>query len=269
MPPNDANGQTSAVLTLRLGRTEPALYVLPDIGGNLIYARNIIAHLEPDRPVFGLRLPPLGEAGLGMAVLADHMAATLQAAAPNEAHCLMGHSFAGLLAYETACALERLGARVGVVALIDTGVPPGPAKTRVIRLLKGLRNSLRRLAGRPVPAASADVLECPGYASFDLRRHSDAHRQIIASLYDTMTSYYPGPFGGPLLLIRGDSRASFGRSDLGWTRHVKGGVETCWVAGGHLELVRNDACARQVAHAIERAMGDMGTKGGMGSDRFF
>ncbi|MGV8985946.1 MAG: thioesterase domain-containing protein [Cypionkella sp.] len=244
------------ILTLRPGHSGEALHVLPDIGGNFLYSRLLTRHLAPDRPILGLKLPgiPVAELALmPMEQLADRLAAALDVANPGGPHHLLGHSFAGLLAFETARALERRGSRAGLVAILDTGVPSGWLGRHVGQVLASVRRAGQRLRKTAQPA-SALVLCFPGYATFNLGNHPVALRAIIKALYGMMIAYRPGPYSGPVLVIRGAGRAERGPADLGWSRLAKGGVVSADVEADHLGLVREDASARRVAGLVEQAL---------------
>ncbi len=245
------------VQKLRPGTSGEPLYVMPDIGGNFLYSRLMTRHLAPDRPVFGLKLPAVPVAKLAlqpMEQLADQLAAALHEANPSGPHHILGHSFAGLLAFETARALERRGSRAGLVAILDTGVPPGWPRRAFGRVKHAVRHA-RLLRRRPTEVSAPDmVLTCPGYATFHLSNHPIAVRDIIRALYAMMIAYRPAPYSGPVLVLRAALPKPTGRPDLGWSRFVAGSVMSADVAADHLGLVREDAAARQVAEHIEKAL---------------
>jgi thioesterase domain-containing protein len=256
-----------AVFTLRSGGALPPIHVFPDIGGNHLYARQAALSFDPARPVLGLRLPgltPQALSAIGIEALAERFADALEAARPGAPHHLLGHSFAALLAFETACALQRRGARAGVVALIDAPPPPGAVRRAWLGLQGAVRRAWRTRRLRAAPCAQR--LAEPGFAAFDLASFAPAYRAIISGLYGAMIRYRPRRHPVRVLVVRaGDGR--FGRlagglagglacerRDLGWSRFAAGGVTVVDVPGDHLSVVRDPRFARQVARAIETAM---------------
>lgn len=252
MQPFDGQSPLGRIHTLRPGNTGEAIHALPDIGGNLFYIGALIPYFAADRPILGLTLPPLNPKALAaetMETLAERTARALEDALPGRRHHLLGHSFAGLLAYETARALHRLGARPGLVAILDTGVPPGGLG----RAASQLRYFAKRILGRIGPHA-AGVLASPGYATFDLRKHPAAYRDVIASLYGAMVRYRPAPYSGSVTVFRSAANGIWAPMDLGWSRLAKGGVVIVNVDGDHLAMVRRSECARTVASSIEHIL---------------
>ncbi len=90
-----------------------------------VYFHNLVRHLGPDQPVYGLRyamgarlrkpipLPMIED-------LAAHYIEELRRIQPHGPYFLIGHSFGGLVAYEMAQQLTAKGQQVGSVALLDT-----------------------------------------------------------------------------------------------------------------------------------------------------
>jgi hypothetical protein len=74
-----ATGTSSpALVPLRSRGHKPPLFLLPGAGGNIFGYRRFVQHLDPDRPVYGLRYPDAGPAA-GAALRIEDLAADLVA----------------------------------------------------------------------------------------------------------------------------------------------------------------------------------------------
>lgn len=243
-----------AIVLLKPGAQRKPLLVMPDIGGNLLYARLIVQHLTDDRPVMGLRLPGnlTTDARLGtLSALGMTLVESIRTSGAEEPHHLVGHSFAGLLAYETARLLRADGARVGVVALIDTPAPPRP----LYRPLRRARRALAALKRGKWPVRSLpDTLSEPGFASFDLAGRPEALRAVIRTLYGAMIVYRPNPSDLHLTVLRADADDPGDAEDLGWVRLVGRNVTTVAIPGNHLSITVEAEPAARIAQVLQAAM---------------
>ena len=236
------------IYALKQGGSHEPLFVLPDLGGNSLYVRKILPCLSQDRSVLAFRLPAAALPAETVETIAEKIASMIAKEYPRNRHHLLGHSFAGLLAYETARALERIGENVGCVFLLDTPVPRRDMTHLPSWFAHWTRRTLRRLIS---PATRADYLFRPGYIAIDLDRHPAAYREIIRSLYGAMTRYAPEPYGGSIVLFRSTMNGIGAGRALGWSRLVRGAIEVVDIEGSHLAMVRDDGQAKKIAHEIE------------------
>lgn len=143
----------------------------------------------------------------------------------------------------------RRGAQPGLVAILDTNVPPLSRFTRSVAVVEGFGIRLLHVLKRKRRWSSRNLLASPGYATFDLARYPEGYRNIIATLYGAMVRYRPEPYSGNVVVFRSAENGLFTPKDLGWSRLAK--VLTIDVAGDHLAMVRNVESARTVATTIE------------------
>jgi thioesterase domain-containing protein len=240
--------QGNDIYVLKHGGSKEPLFVLPDLGGNSLYTKKILPRLVEGRPVLAFRLKSASLPAETVETIAEKIAMMIAKEYPRQRHHLLGHSFAGFLAYETAKALERLGANVGRVFLLDTPVPRHDVTHLPSWLAHWTRLAFRRLNS---PASSEGYLFKPGYIAIDLNRHPAAYREIIRSLYSAMTRYTPKPFCGSIVLFRSTSNGIGAGRTLGWSRLVRGDIEVIDIGGTHLDMVRDDERANFVAQKIE------------------
>ena len=50
------HGLPPTIFPLRRAEGQTSVFFLPDVGGNVLYARKIVPHLEPGLDVYGIRL---------------------------------------------------------------------------------------------------------------------------------------------------------------------------------------------------------------------
>ncbi len=165
-------------------------------------------------------------------------------------YALGGHSFGGLVAFETACRLRGAGESVELLVVLDTSAPLGGrqiarrvraqrerieedaparglARTAVVgtRAVRALAGSAYAHAARRFTAASAGLLT---------RRGVDQY-QAFYRLHELMARKYrpSATFDGRVLVVRAGAS-----DDLGWSQLTTGPVEVVQVPGDHNSLLR-------------------------------
>jgi thioesterase domain-containing protein len=124
-PPGQTPGSLEhlpSVIPLRREGTRDPLFLIHGVDGNVYYFHQLIRHLEPSQPVYGV----LAQALLGeqpvytrLEDMAQYYLKAIQAVQPQGPYHLVGYSFGGYVAYEIARQLQAQGERVGLVGLID------------------------------------------------------------------------------------------------------------------------------------------------------
>ena len=112
------------VVLQRRGPGRP-LFLLPGSDGNVFNFHALARHMAPERPVFGLQTPGLGDEPPVPRVeeLAAAHVETMRAAQPRGPYLLAGHCSGAIFALEIALELERRGERVALLAVIDSAPP--------------------------------------------------------------------------------------------------------------------------------------------------
>ncbi|GAB2677882.1 non-ribosomal peptide synthetase [Nocardia goodfellowii] len=109
------------VLPIRTGGSEPALFCIhPSSGMSWTYL-GLADALAPGRPIYGLQAPDLSGQPPVRSIdeFAERYVREIRAVQPAGPYHLLGWSFGGLIAHAIAVRLQRDGAQVGVVALLD------------------------------------------------------------------------------------------------------------------------------------------------------
>lgn len=232
----------------------------PDYGGNVFYARPLVPLLAPHLRCLGLRLTPAlleTPGGLELEALGRRYAADIQAAGLAAPLHLIGFSFGGIVAFETARHLAGLGAAPARVWIVDTRLHRlfphryllrGGLVHEIRHAARWLRDNRRRLLR---PGAEPGVLHRYRQIRLDLSEHPAAYRDVIPRLYEALARYRPRPWAGAATVLRArqDSWPHIG-DDLGWDRLIRGGLETIALQTNHLGLLQSPEAVQQVAQII-------------------
>lgn len=155
---------------------------------------DLIRHLDPEQPVYGLNF------GVGaktrkdrlslpttLAELAAHYVEEMTEVQPRGPYFLVGHSAAGLVAFEMARQLSASGEPLGLVGLVDTYYP-GTNRRGVTNLLGLSRNGVAGRSKRWVSQRLRNI------ATRSLKKEAERPLSMRARpLYDSYSpSYYPG-----------------------------------------------------------------------------
>jgi amino acid adenylation domain-containing protein len=119
---------TSALVLMQAGnsRRRPLFLVHP-VGGNVLCYADLVRHLGPRWPVYGLQAPGLygeEEPHTQMETMAGHYVELLRAVQPEGPYLLGGWSLGGVIAFEMALQLQAWGETVALLALMDAHVLP-------------------------------------------------------------------------------------------------------------------------------------------------
>jgi thioesterase domain-containing protein/acyl carrier protein len=257
------------VVQLREGRSDrPPLVLAPsDFGDLLIYA-NLLPHLDPDWPVIGLQCADFFENPRGidsMQALARQFVERLRAIQPAGPYLLAGYCFGGQVALEMARILQRDGARVAFLGLIDAR-PFRPAAYRGEYLLMRLQGAWRarlpdwkrHLSAKWAMRREAKLIDRMARTSPERlgRRelNSWALEQKLLMHYRTtdydgeVTFFYPE-----------ESRyALYGDPTCGWL-HLAARVWLHKVSGSHVNMMKEPHArmlAARISAALAQAIGD-------------
>jgi acetoacetyl-CoA synthetase len=204
---------TPEVPLLRPGHGRP-LFVLGDAWGQLNSYAALVQHLDTERPVYGVTVP-LTHEGRRRTIteVAAESVARLREVQSSGPYSLLGYSFGGIVAYETATALRAAGEPVSYLGLIDV-LPPlaalTPAEARA-----------RRWAGR-----LETVLSGEARAAVTRRLHVPAHQDsataeddFFRGSYEEANRWRPAPYAGPVTYYLAEGRPPFvGNSLAAWRR---------------------------------------------------
>ncbi len=249
--PGDQQTLDAAIPLRRRGTLPPLFCVYPGFGLAWAYA-SLLRHLDPDQPVYGLQALGIG-AGQKLPGSFDELIQAhvndIRSVFPDGPYHLLGWSSGGVIAHAIARMLEQDGARVGVLAMLDSHAVPGsdPASPdgdldAIVRsglagdaayqdFLAGMRDSLRELY-EPVAAlddAEFSAVMLAGVNALRLLRPPD------------------GTYRGNLLYFAArDPAASPGRQPSAadaWLPYIGGRIEVRDVAVEHSGMLQPGSLA--------------------------
>ncbi|MBB2940598.1 nonribosomal peptide synthetase DhbF [Actinoplanes lutulentus] len=200
------------------------------------YAR-LLAHLPADLPVYGLQARGLGtDEPIPSSVeqIAEDYADQIRAVQPDGPYRLLGWSFGGILAQAVAVRLQRLGAEVELLALIDTH--PRVRSAAEAAPVTDLAGVLGIPAGATTPAELLARLRALDHPLRDL-----PDRAFIAMYQDCLTArivrltHTPQTFHGDVLTFTATRDAPEQPHD--WSTSVTGRVADTPIDCGHHEIL--------------------------------
>ena len=235
-----------------------SIVVMPNLTGGVQYIARMMDTLDDQQDILGLPRPP-GSVDMNCPTtiqeISNGLADLIVKAELQPPLILVGMSFGGFLAYETAAELMRRKHKVRAVILLDTAVPwrhrRGKALHHVAEASRTGFRGVERLLGKSGP--SPDLVRIPGMGVTDISQHRPELRALIRHSVDALRTYSPSAAWVPMLIFAAKNRQQ-GRiplnSDLGWSEFTEAPITSHWLGSDHVSLVRQDGPAVQAAEKI-------------------
>ena len=273
----------ASILPLQPHGNGRPLFFFPSIGGDTIFARNLIRELGRPFPMVGIQ-PVLTMSHLDQfrdfQITARSYVSTLQAYQPHGPYALVGYSYGGFMAYEAACLLAELGESVDRLIIIDWG----PARrlrelypesrwrsiSRLVtnlpgwlreearhfsasRLASNATRKLRRLIRRLM---ASDKLPVELDDAYDISHLPPERLELMQALYAAFQQHMPRRYAGQLTLIRAKTRGLLDDSplDLHWNKFVDA-LELREMDGNHSTILHPPHVAQLAWHLAEAMKG--------------
>jgi thioesterase domain-containing protein len=238
-------------------------------GGDVQELAAVASALATSREIIGVEPFTPGDDGMPPATveaMAAQAFAALRARQREGPYDLIGYSFGGLVALETAHLLREAGQSVGLVVLIDvlydrrfwpvSVFMASQAKRSAIHLASLSRRSLaeaapefaqraRRLLGRVVLRGAPPAIDA-----------AQAAPSTEALCLRAMTVHRPRRYDGEVILFRSASDAEFGCDLATLWRPLIRQLRVSGINGDHLGLVREAASISQLAQGMSQVLGD-------------
>jgi amino acid adenylation domain-containing protein len=268
---------------VELGPMEPGggrpLFCVHPIGGDVLCYVHLARQLAGGRSVYGLQAPePVdGSAWSTVEELAAHHLRLVDEVQPHGPYSLSGWSMGGVVAFEMARQLERRGAAVDLLALIDSFAPPRRGKPEALPEgeLAGLfALDLARLLGVGLSGMPAGLGELTGEQALHLLSQEAARRgwlppglgdgelarrfKVFAANHRALELYTGGPCAVAATLFKAAGPAAGAGAgarpapDLGWRRLTTRPLEVIEIPGDHYTLLQEQSVAVLASGLRER-----------------
>jgi amino acid adenylation domain-containing protein len=242
----------AVLVGLQPGGTQPPLFLVHPLSGELFLYRHLVAALGPDQPVYGFQAVGFAADEAPLATV-EEMAAVyvgaLRSFQPQGPYQLAGSSLGGLIAFEMARQLRSQGREVAFLALLDS---PDPA--RFLRQEEDADGqaelSILQHVAQGAPGVSIEQLSVL-HPEQRLRLILDQGRaagilatsfglpelrrlvRVVRANRAAVRAYEPRPFETHLFYVRAAEGLG---DDAVWAGLALGGSEVLEVPGSHLSM---------------------------------
>ena len=229
-------------LPLQTNGDKPALFVVSQ-REMPIFCLSLIPYFGSDQPVYGLPARGIGGDTLPdrrIEDMAAHCIEMMRRVQPHGPYRIMGHSAAGLVAFEIAQILGKQGSDVSKLVLLDSDMPGSAGKLagKVLRQpLKGVRfagSLIGQALGLSAPAGSVTRQAAKSSAYF---------------------RYRPKPYPGEAILLVASERQNTAELARRWRRLIKGDLVVTEVSGDHISMMQEPGIG-ELARTLMRQLED-------------
>jgi thioesterase domain-containing protein len=241
-----------ASVAIQPNGTRLPLFLISEVGGNVIKYHALSQHLGDDQPVLGL-LPRGLDGDEPYDTRVEDMAAyyveAIRNVQPHGPHRLAGYSFGGIVAFETAQQLIARGETVSLLGLFDTiefqyweHVKRSYGLARRQAYYRSLfREAITKREFGPLWQRAK--VKAGRLTSRLLHRRTPAAVRVPDEIetvnMSAAASYRPKMYPGHLTLFRSTQRTPDCGDDayLGWGDLVAGGIDVCHIPSMHMNML--------------------------------
>lgn len=257
----------AALISMREGQRDRPVFMYSGAGGDVQELAPLAGGLVSSREIIGVEPFSIGPDGLPPATIeamAIQAAASIRARQPQGPYDLIGYSFGGLVAMETAQLLREAGQSIGLLALIDAVYdrrfwPAGVFMASQMKRSALHMASLSRLSlAEAAPEFAERARRLFGRVALRGAPPEINETEVVPSTealcLRAMTIHKPRRYAGSVTLFRSAVDEEFG-CDLAtlWKPLVRN-LRVCAVAGSHLALVREAASVAALADGVSQAL---------------
>lgn len=245
--------------------SQPPLFLVHAIGGNVVNFRSLASWFDGDQPIYGIQARGLNgeeEAATSIESMAADYIRAVRSVQSSGPYRLGGFSAGGVVAFEMARQLRKMGDEVSLLILLDTqiGSPDdmgaaapdfGPTQRWRRKLLLNLRavgrTNWRVFAGYKI-------------RNWRMTLHLWQHRRRSRPLNPweafmlALRRYQPKPYDGDAVLFRaGNQLVEYPDPTFGWGPLIRGDLRMVDVEGDHDDLL-TDASIRNVGVELSKLL---------------
>ncbi|MGZ6550712.1 MAG: thioesterase domain-containing protein, partial [Tumebacillaceae bacterium] len=241
--------------------TKRPLFFVHSIGGGVLYYSDLAKVLGDDQPFYGLQAPGLEDDRTTVKTtpeLAALYIEEMRKVQPEGPYMIGGWSYGGVVAFEIAVQLQKQGAEVALLAMLDSRVPipEDEGADEVYYALDHLEN-LAIFHERPMPIKQEQVVGMETEAALRLIFQEGVNGQLLSlesgfeafrRTIDVMHAnkkafhtYEPTPYAGNLTMLKAIERPeeeAFVPTN-GWDQFIGGEIEVRLVPGNHFTMVKH------------------------------
>jgi len=269
---NGSNATWSSLVKIQTKGSKPPLFFIHPLGGEILCYHSLALHLGSEQPVYGLqpkgldgKQPPYTQ----IEQMASYYIQEIQTIQPNGPYFLGGYSFGGMIAFEMAQQLHRLGEKVGFLVMIDTSLPGceqrAPFRKRVFLHLNHVLQQGPAYLGKK-------FVGWREWGTYNLKQRYKHHLSVVHQISDTdehlkvidanvqaRDEYVIQVYPGRITLLRTedqyrDEAVGIQYDPLfGWGNVVAGGIDLHYVPGSHLSVLK-EPHVRVVAEKLQTCL---------------
>jgi amino acid adenylation domain-containing protein len=240
------------LVPIREGGDLPPLFIAHGLGSNLLLFRKLADELSPDQPVYGIQLTAPADAELEelrVEAFAARFVEEILEVEPEGPYNLAGHSLGGLLVFEIASQLRKLGKEIGLIAMLDCNfhvaqrsknIPRGEAVPLGATLRRLGKKWSRFFEGGVVNSVWRKVLY--NQLMFKIWLVRQIHREgtyyphiLGLDPYIALFAerYQPQPIQEDAVLFVAEDEAPSESVSLGWAPVIQGHLDVQKIPGSH------------------------------------
>ncbi len=252
-----------SLVEIQAGGHKPPLFLIHVLGSGLHFWKPMLPYLDKDQPIYGLSVHFSNEqSSVNNRVedLAAHYINEMRMVQPCGPYLLAGVSFGGMVAYEMARQLLKIGERPVFLALLDTPAPDAiqfastgnrasihwqmfkkQGLSYVLTKLGWRIKRFRRFCQRTVANGQKFYVDCCEKIGHPL----NAKQRDFKARWENqiaMNQYVPKPYDGHTILFRSQERIlGVGTQvdpQLGWGTLVGGGIDVIETPSSHLGMLQ-------------------------------
>ena len=246
---------SAALVPLKPEGTEPPLFILHGVGGNVISFYGLAMRMQREVPVYGVQaqsLLPGQPAVLRLEDMAAWYIREIRAMQPQGPYHLLGYSFGGTVALEMARQLTAAGQRMGMLGMLDSRTLAFDrdranelsVHEKLDRRVQRLQRNTNDLDWRSRLSYFAEKARTRAIR-FTCKAAGALHIRSLPSFFKSawdinlvaIENYVAKPFNGRLTLFRATQQEfPGGPRDLGWSSLFQQGVDIHEIEGDHERL---------------------------------
>ncbi len=245
----------SILVKIKSGGAANPLFLIHPVGGHVYLYRDLAACLPHAQTVFGIQAQGIDGKSKALTTV-EEMASlyleAIQSVQPQGPYLLGGSSFGGIIAYEIAQHIDRIGERAALLTMLDSP-SPGYMPTRklerdadILAYLLGVGDDL------PVPSMRIQQLSPDDQLLYFLRQSGIAKRMLpelalvqmrhFLHLFNmnsqAMLDYKPKPYRGHIVFFRASEPDGYNATtpERGWIDLASGGLTLYEAPGNHITM---------------------------------